>query len=131
MRELRPGVWDWQSPHPDWDEEQWWPAFVSSYAIEVPIDPAEDPTPSPLKLLAHSTLRSLDTTVCRRVLSYDTPGGRQVLRFAFFPCVSNETRGLVWRPVSTVTTGTWLLWCGQNDPPTKVCLIEPALGISP
>ena len=66
MRELRPGVWHWQSPHPDWDEEQWWPAFVSSYAIEVPIDPAEDPTPSPLKLLAHSTLRRLDTTVCRR-----------------------------------------------------------------
>ena len=35
MRELRPGVWHWQSPHPDWDEEQWWPALVSSYAIEV------------------------------------------------------------------------------------------------
>ena len=35
MRELRPGVWHWQSAHPDWDEEQWWPQFVSSYAIEV------------------------------------------------------------------------------------------------
>ena len=35
VRELRPGVWHWQSPHPDWDEEQWWPALVSSYAIEL------------------------------------------------------------------------------------------------
>ena len=35
MRELRPGVWHWQSPHPDWDEEQWWPELVSSYAIEL------------------------------------------------------------------------------------------------
>ena len=33
MRELRPGVWHWQSPHPDWDEEQWWPELVSSYGI--------------------------------------------------------------------------------------------------
>ena len=31
--ELRPGVWHWQSPHPDWNEEQWWPELVSSYAI--------------------------------------------------------------------------------------------------
>ena len=35
MRELRSGVWHWQSPHPDWDEDQWWPALVSSYAIEL------------------------------------------------------------------------------------------------
>ena len=35
MRELRPGVWHWQSPHPDWDEEQSWPEPVSSYAIEL------------------------------------------------------------------------------------------------
>src|SRR5919204_4391626 len=34
MNELRPGVWHWQSPHPDWDEEQWWPELVSSYGIE-------------------------------------------------------------------------------------------------
>src|SRR5881628_971816 len=34
MRELRPGVWHWQSPHPDWREnEDWWPELVSSYAI--------------------------------------------------------------------------------------------------
>jgi hypothetical protein len=35
MRELRPGIWHWRSPHPDWDEQQWWPELVSSYAIEV------------------------------------------------------------------------------------------------
>jgi hypothetical protein len=35
MQELRPGVWHWQSPHPDWNEEQWWPEVVSSYAIEL------------------------------------------------------------------------------------------------
>jgi hypothetical protein len=35
MRELLPGVWHWQSSHPDWNEEQWWPELVSSYAIEL------------------------------------------------------------------------------------------------
>ena len=35
MRELRPGVWQWQSPHPDWNDEQWWPELVSSYAVEL------------------------------------------------------------------------------------------------
>jgi hypothetical protein len=38
MRELRPGIWHWRSPHPDWDEQQWWPELVSSYAIEVGSD---------------------------------------------------------------------------------------------
>jgi hypothetical protein len=35
MRELQPGVWHWQAPHPDWSADQWWPENVSSYAIEV------------------------------------------------------------------------------------------------
>ncbi len=35
MRELRAGVWHWQSPHPDWESEQWWPELVSSYAVEL------------------------------------------------------------------------------------------------
>jgi hypothetical protein len=35
MRELRPGVWHWQSSHPGWDEEKDWPEFVSSYGIEL------------------------------------------------------------------------------------------------
>src|SRR4029077_7147292 len=57
MRELRPGVWHWQSPHPGWNEEEWWPQLVSSYAIElgddlvlfdplaVPDELPEPPTP--------------------------------------------------------------------------------------
>ena len=39
---------------------------------------------------------------------------------------SGETGKLV----STVTTGTWVLWCAQEHPPTKLFLIEPALDIS-
>jgi hypothetical protein len=35
MRELRPGVWHWQSLHPGWDEEKDWPELVSSYGIEL------------------------------------------------------------------------------------------------
>jgi glyoxylase-like metal-dependent hydrolase (beta-lactamase superfamily II) len=35
MRELKPGVWHWQAPHPDWSSEELWPELVSSYAIEV------------------------------------------------------------------------------------------------
>jgi hypothetical protein len=33
VHELRPGVWHWQSRHPDWDEGQWWPELVSSCGI--------------------------------------------------------------------------------------------------
>ena len=35
MRELQPGLWHWQSPHPDWDPDAHWPREVSSYAIEL------------------------------------------------------------------------------------------------
>ena len=35
MNELKPGVWHWQAPHPDWSSGEWWPELVSSYAIEV------------------------------------------------------------------------------------------------
>jgi glyoxylase-like metal-dependent hydrolase (beta-lactamase superfamily II) len=34
MRELRPGLWHWQAPHPGWTPEQWWPREVSSYAVD-------------------------------------------------------------------------------------------------
>lgn len=34
MRELRPGLWHWQSPHPEWTPDQWWPQLVSSYAFD-------------------------------------------------------------------------------------------------
>jgi hypothetical protein len=35
VRELKPGVWHWQSAHPDWTGDEWWPQHVSSYAIEL------------------------------------------------------------------------------------------------
>jgi hypothetical protein len=35
MRELRHGVWHWQSPHPGWNEEERWPELVSSYGIKL------------------------------------------------------------------------------------------------
>ena len=34
MRELRPGLWHWEAPHPDWAESEPWDRNVSSYAIE-------------------------------------------------------------------------------------------------
>jgi hypothetical protein len=35
MHELQPGLWHWQAPHPDWDEERSWGREVSSYAIQL------------------------------------------------------------------------------------------------
>ena len=34
MRALRPGLWHWQAPHPDWSPEAPWDQAVSSYAID-------------------------------------------------------------------------------------------------
>ena len=34
MRELRPGLWHWQAPHPVWTPDEQWPQEVSSYAID-------------------------------------------------------------------------------------------------
>jgi hypothetical protein len=33
-RELRPGLWHWQAPHPDWRETEPWSREVSSYALD-------------------------------------------------------------------------------------------------
>ena len=56
MREVRPGVWHWQSPHPAWDEEEWWPELVSSYAIQIDGDLLLfDPLSVPDELRAHAT----------------------------------------------------------------------------
>ena len=33
MRELRPGLWHWQAPHPQWEPTEPWDKNVSSYAI--------------------------------------------------------------------------------------------------
>jgi hypothetical protein len=35
MRQLRPGLWHWQTPHPEWSSDAWWPPEVSSYAVEL------------------------------------------------------------------------------------------------
>jgi glyoxylase-like metal-dependent hydrolase (beta-lactamase superfamily II) len=34
VRELRPGLWHWQAPHPDWQPSEPWDKNVSSYAID-------------------------------------------------------------------------------------------------
>jgi glyoxylase-like metal-dependent hydrolase (beta-lactamase superfamily II) len=34
MRELRPGLWHWDAPHPEWEEGEPWGPEVSSYAID-------------------------------------------------------------------------------------------------
>jgi glyoxylase-like metal-dependent hydrolase (beta-lactamase superfamily II) len=34
MREVRPGLWHWQTPHPDWTPDEPWGEEVSSYALD-------------------------------------------------------------------------------------------------
>jgi glyoxylase-like metal-dependent hydrolase (beta-lactamase superfamily II) len=34
VRELEPGLWHWQAPHPDWRSSEPWEKEVSSYAID-------------------------------------------------------------------------------------------------
>jgi hypothetical protein len=34
VRELRPGLWHWEAPHPDWQPGEPWSEAVSSYAID-------------------------------------------------------------------------------------------------
>lgn len=34
MRELRPGLWHWQAPHPEWQPGEDWDEVVSSYALD-------------------------------------------------------------------------------------------------
>ena len=34
MRELQPGLWHWQAPHPEWSPDAEWPQEVSSYAMD-------------------------------------------------------------------------------------------------
>jgi hypothetical protein len=55
-RELRPGVWHWQSRHPEWTEEAWWPPEVSSYAVEADGELLLfDPLAVPAELAARAT----------------------------------------------------------------------------
>jgi len=57
MQELRPGIWHWQTRHPDWaPENDEWPPEVSSYAIEVGEELLLfDPLGVPNELLARAT----------------------------------------------------------------------------
>jgi len=62
MRELAPGVWHWQAPHPGWTDGEPWDRNVSSYAI----DDGErllvfDPIAPPEELVELTTVR--DTTI--------------------------------------------------------------------
>src|SRR5213595_1149868 len=34
MRELRPGLWHWKAPHPQWEPTEPWDQNVSSYAVD-------------------------------------------------------------------------------------------------
>ena len=34
MRELRPGLWHWTAPHPEWQPDEPWDQNVSSYAVD-------------------------------------------------------------------------------------------------
>jgi glyoxylase-like metal-dependent hydrolase (beta-lactamase superfamily II) len=34
VHELRPGLWHWEAPHPDWEPTEPWGPSVSSYAID-------------------------------------------------------------------------------------------------
>jgi glyoxylase-like metal-dependent hydrolase (beta-lactamase superfamily II) len=34
VRELRPGLWHWEAPHPEWQPSEPWNQVVSSYAVD-------------------------------------------------------------------------------------------------
>jgi glyoxylase-like metal-dependent hydrolase (beta-lactamase superfamily II) len=34
VRELRPGLWHWEAPHPEWQPSEPWNQMVSSYAVD-------------------------------------------------------------------------------------------------
>ncbi len=65
VHELRPGLWHWQAPHPEWRESEPWERNVSSYAADDgerlllfdPIDP-----PSEIEVLAAGAMRANPNT---------------------------------------------------------------------
>jgi hypothetical protein len=34
MRDVRPGLWQWLAPHPEWRSDHSWPGIASSYALD-------------------------------------------------------------------------------------------------
>jgi hypothetical protein len=91
MRELPPGIRHWQSRHPEWNEEQWWPPEVSSYAIELGDE-----------LLLFDPLEVPDAIAVRATAVVLTA-----------PCHERDARTLVRRyglPVHTPPADTWQDW---------------------
>jgi hypothetical protein len=87
MRELRPGIWHWRAPHPDWEEDRPWPREVSSYAIELGDDVVLfDPLAVPEELRERATAVVLTA-----------------------PCHERDARGL-GLPVHTPPADTWQDW---------------------
>ena len=79
MRELQPGLWHWQAPHPDWTPDEPWPQEVSSYAID-----------DGVRLLLVDPL-----AVPRGVL--ERAGGREPVIVLTAPWHERDTQGLVER----------------------------------
>ncbi len=86
MRQLEPGLWFWQAPHPEWSPEERWPQLVSSYAID---DGARlllfDPQSVPDELL-------------------ELASGRETVVVLTAPWHERDTRGLVERLGASVFT---------------------------
>jgi glyoxylase-like metal-dependent hydrolase (beta-lactamase superfamily II) len=67
VRELRPGLWHWEAPHPGWAEGEPWNRNVSSYAIDdgerlLLFDPLGVPVYTPRPDTAEDLLRMFDFT---------------------------------------------------------------------
>jgi hypothetical protein len=87
MREVRPGLWHWRAPHPDWGEESPWEQDVSSYAAELGDDLVLfDPLSVPDELRERATAVVLTA-----------------------PYHERDTRGL-GLPVHTAAADTWQDW---------------------
>ena len=72
MRELRPGLWHWQAPHPDWDGEGRWLELVSSYAVELGDDLVLfDPLSVPDELRGRATAVALTAPYHERDVTRD------------------------------------------------------------
>ena len=112
MRELRPGVWHWQSPHPDWDDEQWWPQLVSSYGVELGDDfLLFDPLSVPDELRERATAVILTAPYHERdaerlALPVHTPPADTwqdwVMKFGVDP---NQVRGMVSDDLAWLAAG--------------------------
>ena len=156
MHELRSGVWYWRSPHPDWDEEQWWPELVSSYAVELGDEVLLfDPLSVPEQLRERATAVVLtapwhERDACRLGLPVHTPPADRwqdwVEKFGVDPdrVRGRESEDLAWLRASEVEghfhgPGAWSFgitaYAGREDndlvlwlPSVKVVVAGDSLG---